>query len=118
MLADPENNRLFIADSNHNRLVVTDLDGVVQAVIGSGRSGLQDGNFATAQFFRPQGLTLADANTLYVADTENHALRKVDLEAEMVETVAGNGLQFALGCADRRWPRDHCHGRAAPALAV
>lgn len=91
VLADPENGRLFIADSNHNRIVLTDLDGVVQAVIGDGRSGLQDGTFETAQFFRPQGLTLTDANTLYVADTENHALRKVDLAAETVETVAGNG---------------------------
>ncbi|WP_420632268.1 thioredoxin-like domain-containing protein [Candidatus Leptofilum sp.] len=91
VLADAENNRLFIADSNHNRIVVTDLDGVVQAVIGNGRSGLQDGSYETAQFFRPQGLTLADANTLYVADTENHAIRKIDLVAEIVETVAGNG---------------------------
>lgn len=93
VLADPENNRLFIADSNHNRIVVTNLDGVVQAVIGNGRSGLQDGNFESAQFFRPQGLALAAANTLYVADTENHALRRVDLAAGTVETVAGNGRQ-------------------------
>jgi thiol-disulfide isomerase/thioredoxin len=91
VLADPENNRLFITDSNHNRIVVTDLEGVVQAVIGNGRSGLRDGSYETAQFFRPQGLTLADANTLYVADTENHAIRKVDLVAETVATVAGNG---------------------------
>ena len=93
VLADVANGRLFIADSNHNRIVVTDLDGVVQAVIGNGRSGLQDGNYETAKFFRPQGLTLADADTLYVADTENHAIRKVDLAAETVETVAGNGRQ-------------------------
>lgn len=91
VLADEANGRLFIADSNHNRIVVTNLDGVVQAVIGSGRSGLQDGRYETAQFFRPQGLTLADANTLYVADTGNHAIRQVDLAAETVTTVAGNG---------------------------
>ncbi len=93
VLADVANGRLFIADSNHNRIVVTDLDGVVQAVIGNGRSGLQDGSFETAQFFRPQGLALADANTLYVADTSNHAIRKVDLAVGTVETVAGNGRQ-------------------------
>ncbi|MBK7895897.1 MAG: redoxin domain-containing protein [Anaerolineaceae bacterium] len=91
VLADAANNRLFIADSNHNRIVVTDLDGVVQDVIGNGRSGLQDGSYETAQFFRPQGMTLADANTLYVADTENHAIRKIDLVAKTVESVAGNG---------------------------
>ena len=93
VLADPENNRLFIADSNHNRIVITDLAGEVQAVIGNGRSALQDGTFETASFFRPQGLTLADENTLYVADTENHAIRRVDLAEGTVETVAGNGRQ-------------------------
>ncbi|MCB8979330.1 MAG: redoxin domain-containing protein [Ardenticatenaceae bacterium] len=102
VLADEANGRLFIADSNHNRIVVTDLDGVVQAVIGNGRSGLQDGSYETAQFFRPQGLTLADANTLYVADTENHAIRKIDLAAEMVETVAGNGRHGAFEAMEGR----------------
>jgi thiol-disulfide isomerase/thioredoxin/sugar lactone lactonase YvrE len=97
VLADEANGRLFIADSNHNRIVVTNLDGVVQAVIGNGRSGLQDGSYETAQFFRPQGLALADANTLYVADTENHAIRKIDLAAETVETVAGNGRHGSYG---------------------
>jgi thiol-disulfide isomerase/thioredoxin len=93
VLVDPENDRLFIADSNHNRLVVTDLEGVVQEVIGDGRARLQDGNYESASFFRPQGLALADENTLYVADTENQAIRKVDLETRQVETVAGTGEQ-------------------------
>lgn len=93
VLADAPNNRLFIADSNHNRIVVTDLEGRVLEVIGNGRPDLQDGTFETASFFRPQGLTLADDNTLYVADTSNHAIRRVDLEAGLVETVAGNGRQ-------------------------
>ncbi|MGD8856815.1 MAG: thioredoxin-like domain-containing protein, partial [Chloroflexota bacterium] len=93
VLADPDNDRLFIADSNHNRIVVTDLNGLVQEVIGDGRARLTDGDFETASFFRPQGLTLADENTLYVADTENQAIRKVDLAARQVETVAGTGKQ-------------------------
>lgn len=96
VLADPENDRLFIADSNHNRIVVTDLSGVVLEVIGSGLAGLQDGPVDSAQFFRPQGLTLADADTLYVADTENHALRRVNLKAGTVETVVGDGSQGYL----------------------
>lgn len=96
VLADVAHDRLFIADSNHNRIVVTDLTGRVQAVIGSGPAGLRDGSFESAQFFRPQGMTLADENTLYVADTENHALRRVDLAAGLVATVAGNGTQVYL----------------------
>lgn len=93
VLADPAHNRLFIADSNHNRIVVTDLEGQVLTVIGSGRADFQDGDYETAAFFRPQGLTLADPNTLYVADTGNHALRRVDLAAQLVETAAGTGRQ-------------------------
>ena len=93
VLADADNQRLFIADSNHNRLVVSDLEGRVLDVIGDGRARLQDGDYETASFFRPQGLTLADADTLYVADTENHAIRRVNLAARTVETVAGTGQQ-------------------------
>jgi thiol-disulfide isomerase/thioredoxin len=93
VLADSEGNRLFISDSNHNRVIVAALDTYeVLDVIGSGEEGLLDGDYATAQFFRPQGLTL-DGNVLYVADTENHAIRAVDLDARTVTTVAGTGTQ-------------------------
>jgi thiol-disulfide isomerase/thioredoxin len=97
VLADAENNRIFIADSNHNRLVITDLEGVVLDVIGDGNGRLKDGAYEEASFFRPQGMTLADANTLYVADTENHTIRRVDLAERRVTTVAGTGQQVFMG---------------------
>jgi thiol-disulfide isomerase/thioredoxin/sugar lactone lactonase YvrE len=93
VLADGENNRLFIADSNHNRIVISDLEGNVLEVIGDGQARLRDGDSQSASFFRPQGLSLADENTLYVADTENHAIRRIDLASGQVETVAGTGAQ-------------------------
>ena len=96
VLADAAGGRLFIADSNHNRIVVATLDGRVTAVIGSGKPELRDGAYAEAAFSQPQGMTLADARTLYVADTSNNALRRVDLEAKRVETVAGTGEQVYL----------------------
>ncbi|KAB1227389.1 NHL repeat-containing protein 2 [Morella rubra] len=73
---DALNNRLFISDSNHNRIVVTDLDGNFIIQIGTtGEEGLLDGNFDDATFNRPQGLAYnPKKNLLYVADTENHAL--------------------------------------------
>ena len=92
VLADAASGRLFIADSNHNRILVTSLGGAVQLVIGSGEEGLADGSFASATFNHPQGMALA-GDTLYVADTENHALRRVDLSARRVETIAGTGAQ-------------------------
>ncbi|KAK6143850.1 hypothetical protein DH2020_024198 [Rehmannia glutinosa] len=78
---DVLNNRLFISDSNHNRIVVTDLDGNFIMQIGStGEEGFRDGNFDDAMFNRPQGLAYnAKKNLLYIADTENHALSSIFL---------------------------------------
>ena len=94
VLADERSNRLFIADSNHNRIVVSSLGGKLIEVIGSGLQGDNDGIFSQARFFRPQGLAL-DGDQLYVADTENHQIRVVDFLARAVHTVAGTGTQGA-----------------------
>ncbi len=92
VLADAEGDRLFIADSNHNRIVVTKLDGTLVDTIGSGASGRADGDFQTAQLNDPQGMALA-GRSLYVADNRNHLIRKIDLEENRVTTVAGTGAQ-------------------------
>ena len=92
LLADAAGNRLFIADSNHNRLVVTKLDGSLIETIGTGERGAVDGPFDKASFYRPQGLALS-SDLLYVADTENHLIRRVDLKNKTVETIAGTGKQ-------------------------
>lgn len=95
VLADAEGGRLFVADSNHNRILVADLATYeVRDVIGGIEAGSADGAYGVARFYRPQGLALsADGRTLYVADTENHLLRAVDLENRTVSTLAGTGQQ-------------------------
>jgi thiol-disulfide isomerase/thioredoxin len=98
ILADERGDRLFIADSNHHRIVIARLDGTLVDVIGSGALGAEDGDFAAASFNHPQGMALLD-ETLYVADTENHLLRKVDLAAKQVTTIAGVGQQGRMA-----WP--------------
>jgi len=99
VLADAASNHLFIADSNHNRIVIATLDGKVQAVAGSGEAGLKDGAFDEATFQNPQGLALRRNEngelTLFVADTNNHAIRALDLKRGVVTTVAGTGKQAA-----------------------
>ena len=92
ILADAQRDRLFIADSNHNRIVVTKLDGTLVETIGMGDPGATDGAFDKATFYGPQGLALA-GDSLYVADTKNHLLRRVDLKSRTVETAAGTGVQ-------------------------
>jgi DNA-binding beta-propeller fold protein YncE len=92
VLADEAGNRLFIADSNHNRIVITDLAGKLQKVIGTEQSGRADGAFDVCQFNHPQGMALV-GDKLIVADTENHLLRQIDLAADRVTTIAGTGEQ-------------------------
>ncbi|HKZ79452.1 MAG TPA: thioredoxin-like domain-containing protein [Pyrinomonadaceae bacterium] len=92
VLADAKGNRLFIADSNHNRLVITRLDGTLLETIGTGAPGAADGPFEKATFYRPQGMAL-EADKLYVADTENHLIRLLDLKRRTVQTFAGTGKQ-------------------------
>jgi len=92
VLADELGRRLFIADSNHNRIVVSSFEGKLLETIGSAAIGKVDGAYDKASFDHPQGLALA-GQKLYVADTENHLIREVDLIERIVRTVAGTGQQ-------------------------
>jgi DNA-binding beta-propeller fold protein YncE len=95
VLADTTGGRLFIADTNHQRVVVADIaTGEVLDVAGSGLRGFADGAFAAAEFDQPQGMALsADGHTLYVADLGNHAVRELDLVGRTVGTLVGTGEQ-------------------------
>ncbi|MBD2079556.1 thioredoxin-like domain-containing protein [Leptolyngbya sp. FACHB-17] len=88
------NDCLFISDTGHHRIVMSSIEGEVLHIIGSGNSGLLDGEFDQAQFSAPQGMTFDRTNQLlYVADTGNHTIRCVDLKAKTVSTIAGTGNQ-------------------------
>ena len=98
VLADEASERLFISDSNHNRIVQTTLEGEVVQTIGGVTPGFQDGDFVLAAFDHPQGMAL-EGDLLYIADTENHAIRKVDLAQGYVEILTGTGQQGPFGNA-------------------
>lgn len=94
VLADAASNALYVADTGHHRLVVAALDGANAVTIGLGEPGAADGDYDTATFRSPQGMALDAAHGwLYVADTGNHLLRRVDLAAHSITTVAGTGEQ-------------------------
>jgi DNA-binding beta-propeller fold protein YncE len=95
--------RLVVSDSSHHRIVEMDLSGKVRQLIGSGQQGNVDGTFVQAQFNRPQGVTL-DGNVLYVADTENHTIRRVNLNTQQVETIAGTGEQYGMALTPLEGP--------------
>ncbi len=94
VLAEPSGKFVFISDSNHDRVIIADPTGKVMAIAGSGKAGQADGAFAAAEFNNPQGLAYdSAANLLYIADTDNHLIRKLDLTAKTVETISGTGEQ-------------------------
>jgi DNA-binding beta-propeller fold protein YncE len=94
VLADATGDRLFIADSGHNRILVADLDGRMTTSIGDGEPGFSDGPAQQARFDHPQGMAFDAVNeTLFVADEPNHAIRAIDLTGGQVTTVAGTGEQ-------------------------
>jgi DNA-binding beta-propeller fold protein YncE len=95
VVADAKGGRLFIADSTHHRIVVTDLGGKRVAIAGTGQPGKADGAFDQARFDDPQGMAL-DGDTLYVADRKNNCLRALDLKAQTVKTVPGTAQTFTL----------------------
>lgn len=81
---------IFIADTGHNRIIAIDPSGKVQFTIGTGQRGFADGDFKAAQFNRPRGLA-TDGAILYVADTDNHRVRAVNLKDKTVTTLSGTG---------------------------
>lgn len=83
---------LVIADTGNNRILVTDITENVEYIIGGSDSGFRDGDFENAIFNAPQGVCVF-GTFIYVADTENHAIRKIDLIKRTVTTVAGTGSQ-------------------------
>lgn len=85
---------LFVADSGNNRIVQLDADTrKVIRTFGSGEPRLIDStDSAKAAFHFPQGIVEYDG-MLYVADTESHAVRVVDVATGKVETIGGNGAQ-------------------------
>jgi sugar lactone lactonase YvrE len=83
---------LYIAETNSNRIRKVDTAGVITTVAGTGHAGYSgDNGLATAAALNsPSGVAVDVSGSLYVADTYNHRIRKVDT-AGVITTVAGTG---------------------------
>ncbi len=85
---------IYIADTYNNKIKRIDaVRGSAAAVAGSGKAGAADGAVREAQFSEPSGLAYADGK-LYVADTNNHLIRTIDLVHDnRVATLEIRGLK-------------------------
>ncbi|MCW8377185.1 thioredoxin-like domain-containing protein [Streptomyces justiciae] len=97
----------LVSDTTRHQLVELAADGEsVVRRIGSGRRGFEDGSADAVSFNEPQGLALLPDGSVVVADTVNHALRRLDLATGAVTTLAGTGRQWMQADATSGPARD------------
>jgi sugar lactone lactonase YvrE len=89
---------LYLADWVGERVFKIDTNGNVTTVAGTGTSGYNGDNIPAtqAQLAEPDGLAMDTADNLYIADQNNHRIRRVDTSG-VITTVAGNGQAGILG---------------------
>jgi sugar lactone lactonase YvrE len=93
-------NNLYIADT-HNHVIrkLSMTTGILTTIAGTGVPGFSgdNGPAISAQLDLPTALTLDAANNLYLADTHNHRIRRIDSTTGILTTIAGNGTQGFSG---------------------
>lgn len=87
--------QVAISDTGHNQIRIFNHSGKLLSTIGAGKAAFADGPFTQAMFDRPQGLAFIGKD-LYVADTDNQRIRRINFADQTVSTVAGNGKRAFL----------------------
>jgi sugar lactone lactonase YvrE len=91
---------LYISDSHNHRVRRIDgSTGVITTLAGTGVAGFSSdsGSATTANLALPQGLTVDQQGNIYLADTENHRIRRIDTVHGTISTIAGEGTQDFAG---------------------
>jgi len=89
-VAVDSSDNVYVADTNNHCIRKITPTGMVSTIAGSGTAGFADGSGAEAQFDHPFGVAVDSSDNVYVADTNNHRIRKIT-PTRMVSTFAGTG---------------------------
>jgi sugar lactone lactonase YvrE len=81
---------LYVTDTDNQKIRKITASGAVTDYVGSGTPGSTDGTGIEASFYYPQGIAVDGTGTLYVADTDNQKIRKIEAGG-VVTTLAGSG---------------------------
>jgi len=96
-LATDLNGNVYVADSKNHAVRKIAPDGSVVTIAGNGTSGFVNATALSARFNEPYGVAVDGLGNVYVADTFNHSIRKIN-QTGVVTTIAGNGIAgFANG---------------------
>ena len=89
---------LYVADSFNHRIRRVDPSGTITTIAGTGERGFSgdNGPAVAAQLRRPEGVAVDSAGNLYIADSDNHRIRRVD-PSGTITTIAGTGVHGFSG---------------------
>jgi len=98
-LAMDATGNLIFADTGNHRIRKISTTGIITTIAGTGTQGFSgDAGLATAATIdSPTGLALDASHNLYLADTHNHRIRRIDAATGIITTVAGDGTQTLSG---------------------
>ncbi|MEI9980259.1 MAG: Ig-like domain repeat protein [Edaphobacter sp.] len=102
-LALDSSNNLYLADTHNQRIRRLDATtGIITTIAGNGAPGYSGDTAAatTATLALPHGITIDSNGNLYLADTANHRIRRIDAATGIITTIAGNGTQTFAGDID------------------
>ncbi len=89
-LAIDANGTVYVADTGNHQIRRISAAGAVTTMAGDGESGNTNGAAAAARFSGPAGIAVDNSGTVYVADSENHLIRRVTADGQ-VSRLAGSG---------------------------
>jgi trimeric autotransporter adhesin len=98
-IAVDSNGNLYIADTQNQRIRRVDTTGKIEAIAGTGDpSAAGDEGLATlANLNIPSDVILDNTGNIYIADTSNHRIRKIDAQTAIITTIAGEGTPSFAG---------------------
>ena len=91
---------VVLADAGNHAIRTVDNDGVVSTIAGGPLAGFVDGPTAVAQFFNPHAVAVGPREEIYVADTSNHAVRRIF--QGVVTTLFSGGANVKSAIAEPR----------------
>jgi len=97
------NNLIYVTDFNNHAIRVLDLPNqTVSTIVGNGTAGFADGQGTVARLNSPAGIVVEDANHLLIADSQNDRIRRLNVNTQVLSTVAGDGTAgFRDGASDQ-----------------
>ncbi|WP_042203002.1 stalk domain-containing protein [Paenibacillus camerounensis] len=90
-LAYGSDGNLYVADSGSNAIRKITPSGKVVTLAGNGKLGSADGKGGAASFYQPMGIAVTESGVVYVADTLNHLIRKINPDGTTVTLNAPSG---------------------------